>query len=55
MRTKNSPKMSAGIKIYLDDVIKTLVTKSDIDSLNSFIEKQCGLVKDLTANISILD
>lgn len=44
--------MSAEIKIHLDDVIKTLVTKRDIDSLNSFIEKQSGLVKDLTAKIS---
>ena len=30
--------MSAKIKIYLDDAIKNLVRKSDIDSLKSFIE-----------------
>ena len=30
--------MSAKIKSYLDDPIKNLVRKSDIDSLKSFIE-----------------
>ena len=30
--------MSAKIKSYLDDAIKNLVRKSDIDSLKSFIE-----------------
>ena len=30
MATRNSAKISAEIKIYLDDAIKNLVTKSDI-------------------------
>ena len=43
MATRNSAKMSAEIKGYLDDAIKNLVTKSDIDSLKSFIEEQSAL------------
>ena len=35
--------------------MKDLVQKSDIDSLNSFIEKECGLKKDLTLKIYISD
>ena len=55
MATRNSAKMSAEIKSYLDDVIKTVVTKSNINSLKSFTEEQSGLIKDLTAKISTLD
>ena len=40
MATRNLAKISAEIKSYLDDAIKNLVTKSDIDSLKSFIEEQ---------------
>ena len=40
--------MSAEIKSYLDDAIKNLVTKSDIDSFKSFIEEQSVLMKNLT-------
>ena len=36
----NSANMSTEIKSYLDDAIKTLVTKNDIDSLKSFFEEQ---------------
>ena len=43
MATRNSHKMSSEIKSYLDDAIKYLVTKSDIDSLKSFIEEQSVL------------
>ena len=35
--------------------MKDLVQKSDIDSLNSFIEKESGLKKDLTLKIYISD
>ena len=55
MATRNSAKMSAEIKSYLDDAIKNLVTKSDIDSLKSFIEEQSALIKNLTEKISTLD
>ena len=54
MATRNSAKMSAEIKSYLDDAIKNLVTKSDIDSLKSFIEEQSALIKNLTEIISTL-
>ena len=47
--------MSGDIKSYLDDAIKNLVTKSDIDSLKSFIEEQSALIKNLTEKISTLD
>ena len=43
MATRNSAKMSAEIKGYLDDAIKKPVTKSDIDFLKSFIEQQSAL------------
>ena len=39
MATSSSAKISTEIKNYLDDAIKNLVTKSDIDSLKSFIEE----------------
>ena len=47
--------MFGEIKSYLDDAIKRLVTKSDIDSLRNFIEEQNGLIKDFTTKMSILD
>ena len=54
MATRSSAKISAEIKSYLDDAIKNLVTKSDIDSLKSFIEEQSALIKNLTEkNINI--
>ena len=40
MTTRSSAKMPPEIKSSLDDAIKNLVTKSDIDSLKSFIEEQ---------------
>ena len=55
MATRSSAKISAEIKSYLDHAIKNLVTKSDIDSLKSFIEEQSALIKNLTEKISILD
>ena len=55
MATRNSAKMSAEIKSYLDDAIKNLVTKSDIDSRKSFIEDQSALIKNLAEKISTLD
>ena len=55
MATRNSAKMSAEIKNYLDDAIKNLLTKSDIDSLKSFIEEQSALIKNLTEKISTLE
>ena len=42
MATRNSAKISAEIKSYLDNYIKNLITKSDIDSLKSFSEEQCS-------------
>ena len=51
MATRNSAKISAENKSYLDDAIKNLVTKSDIDSLKSFIEEQGTLIKNLTEKI----
>ena len=47
--------MSREIKSYIDDVIKNLVTKSDIDSLKSFIKEQSALLKNLTEKITTLD
>ena len=47
--------MSAEIKYYLDDAIKNLVTKSDIDSRKRFIEEQNALIKNLTQKKSTLD
>ena len=55
MATRNSAKISAEIKSYLDDAIKNLETKSNIDSLKSFIEEQSALIKNLTGKISTLD
>ena len=55
MATRNSAKMFGEIKSYLDDAIKRLVTKSDIDSLRNFIEEQNGLMNDFTTKMSILD
>ena len=55
MATRNSAKISAEIKSYLDDAIKNLVTKSDIDSLKSFIEEQSAPIKNLTEKIWTLD
>ena len=55
MVTRNSHKMSAGVKSCLDYAIKNIVTKSDIDSLPSFVKEQSSLIKDLTAKISTLD
>ena len=54
MATRNA-KMSEEIKSYLDGTIKNLVTKSDIYTMKSFIYEQIGLLKDLTAKLSILD
>ena len=54
MAARNSPKMLAKIRSYLDDAIKNLVTKSDIDSLKSFIEEQSAPIKNLTEKISTL-
>ena len=53
--TRDSSKIFAEIKSYLDYAIKNLVTKSDIDSLKSFIEEQSALIKNLTEKISTLD
>ena len=39
--------MPAEIKSYLDDAIKNVVTKSDLDSLKGFIEEQSALIKNL--------
>ena len=55
MATRNSAKISAENESYLDDAIKNLVTKSDINSLKSFIEEQSALIKNLTEKISTLD
>ena len=57
MATRNSAKMSAEIKSYLDNAIENLVTKSDIGSLKSFIEQQSALalIKNLTEKVSTLD
>ena len=43
------------IKQYLDDAIKTLVTKDDILKLKDFIEEQSSLIKDLTSKITTLE
>ena len=48
MTTTKTPKMSAETESYLDDTIKNLVTKSDIDSFKSFIDEQSALIKNLT-------
>ena len=55
MATRNSAKISAENKSFLDNAIKNLPTKSDIDSLKSFIEDQSDLLKALAAKISMLD
>ena len=55
MATRNSAKISAEVKSYLDDAIKNLVTESDIDSLKRYIEEQSALIKNLTEKISTLD
>ena len=55
MATRSSAKISADIKSYLDDAIKNLGTKSDIDSLKRFIEEQSAPIKNLTEKISTLD
>ena len=55
MATGSSAKISTEIKNYLDDAIKNLVTKSDIDSLKSFIEEKSDLLKNLTEKISTLN
>ena len=47
MATKNSAEMFAEIK--------NPVTENNIDSLKSFINRQSGLIKNLTAKISTLD
>ena len=47
--------MPAEIKSYLNDAIKILVTKNDIDFLKSFIEEQSALIKNITEKISTLD
>ena len=54
MANRNSAKISAEIKSYLDNAIKNLVPKSDIDFLKSFIEEQSALIKNLTKKISTL-
>ena len=54
MATRNLAKMSE-VKSCLDDATKNLVTKSNIDSLKSFIEEQSALIKNLTEKISTLD
>ena len=55
MATRDSAKMFADIKSYLDDAIKDLVAKSHINSLKNFIEEQFGLIKELTGKIATLD
>ena len=55
MATSISAKISTEIKNCLDDTIKNLVTKSDIDSLKSFIEEKSDLLKNLTEKISTLN
>ena len=35
------------VKQYLDDVIKTLVTRDDIMKLKDYIEKQSRLIRDV--------
>ena len=54
MTTGNLAKMNDN-KQYLDDAIKTLVTKDDIKKLKDFIEEQSSLIKDLTSKISTLE
>ena len=46
--------MSAETESYLDDTIKNLVTKSDIDSFKSFIDEESALIKNLTKKKTIL-
>ena len=46
MTTTKTPKMSAETESYLDDTIKNLVTKSDIDSFKSFIDEQSAQSKE---------
>ena len=54
MATKNSAKISAEIESYLDDALKNLVTKSDIDSLRSFIWiTECSDKESYWKNINI--
>ena len=55
MALVSSAKISAEIKSYLDDAIKNLVTKSDIESLKSFLEGHSLLIKNLTEKISTWD
>ena len=54
MATTKTPKMSAETESYLDDTIKNLVTKSDIDSFKSFIDEESALIKNLTKKKTIL-
>ena len=51
MANSNLAKMN-DIKQYLDDAIKTLVTKDYILKLKDFIEEQSSLLKDLTSKIT---
>ena len=51
MANSNLAKMN-DIKQYLDDAIKTLVTKDYILKLKDFIEEQSSLIKDLTSKIT---
>ena len=44
MTTRNIAKMN-DVKQYLDDAIKTLLTKDDIVKLQDFIEEQSSLTK----------
>ena len=44
MTTRNMAKMN-DVKQYLDDAIKTLLTKDDIVKLKDFIEEQSSLIK----------
>ena len=58
MKTRNLANINnieKNIKQYLDDTIKTLVTKHDIVKLKCFIEEQSCRIKFLTSKITTFE
>ena len=55
MLTRSKSKISAEIQAYIDQVVKTLVSKEDINSLKVLINDQNQLIKSLDLKVLKLE
>ena len=55
MLTRSKSKMSAEIQVYIDQVMKTLASKEDINSLKVLMNDQNQLIKSLDLKVRKLE